>query len=164
MKRKKVTKQRGGKTHGWGSMKKHRGAGNRGGRGNAGSGKRADQKKPSYWNPRKPNGQKYGKDYFGKSGFHSIHDDKIAVINVRDLDMHIASWVTEKHATKSGEAYTIDLSVVGVLKILGSGQITKKVKVTVAHATAGAIEKISAVGGEVIVTVADKSSDAESKE
>ena len=31
-KKKKVTKQRGHKTHGWGSKKKHRGAGNRGGR------------------------------------------------------------------------------------------------------------------------------------
>ena len=45
--RKKVVKQRGSHTHGWGSKKKHRGAGNRGGRGMAGSGKRADQRKPS---------------------------------------------------------------------------------------------------------------------
>ena len=36
MARKKVVKQRGSKTHGWGSKKKHRGAGSRGGRGRAG--------------------------------------------------------------------------------------------------------------------------------
>ena len=43
-KRKKHTKMRAKTTHGYGSMKKNRGAGNRGGRGMAGSGKRADQK------------------------------------------------------------------------------------------------------------------------
>jgi large subunit ribosomal protein L15 len=48
--RKKNVKQRGSKTHGWGSMKKHRGAGNRGGRGKAGTGKRGDQKKPTIIN------------------------------------------------------------------------------------------------------------------
>ena len=56
-KKKKLVKQRGSKTHGWGSKKKHRGAGNRGGKGNAGSGKRADQKKPSFW---KSKDWKYG--------------------------------------------------------------------------------------------------------
>ena len=42
-KTKKVGKYRGSKTHGGGHMKKRRGAGNRGGRGMAGTGKRADQ-------------------------------------------------------------------------------------------------------------------------
>ena len=38
MKRKKAIKRRGaGRSQGWGSVKKHRGAGNRGGRGNAGA-------------------------------------------------------------------------------------------------------------------------------
>ena len=41
-KRKKNSRQRGEWTHGWGAKKKHRGAGHRGGRGNAGSGKRGE--------------------------------------------------------------------------------------------------------------------------
>ena len=57
-KRKKSRKLRGHKTHGYGSKKKHRGAGNRGGRGMAGTGKRAGQKKPSM-----------PEDYLGKKGF-----------------------------------------------------------------------------------------------
>ena len=61
-KRKKNTRMRGNTTHGWGSMKKRRGAGNRGGRGNAGTGKRADQKKPTIL-------KLYGNSYFGKHGF-----------------------------------------------------------------------------------------------
>ena len=59
-KRKKSTRQRAGTTHGYGSMKKHRGAGHRGGRGASGTGKRADSKKPSIWKQT---------DYFGKHGF-----------------------------------------------------------------------------------------------
>ena len=58
-KRKKNSRQHGSTTHGWGAMKKHRGAGNRGGRGLAGTGKRADQMKPLHWKER----------YFGKLGF-----------------------------------------------------------------------------------------------
>ena len=48
-KRKKFSRQRGGHTHGWGSKKKHRGSGNRGGKGMGGTGKRADQVKTLIW-------------------------------------------------------------------------------------------------------------------
>ena len=41
--KRKSNKMRARTTHGWGSMKKHRGAGNRGGRGNAGSTKQRAQ-------------------------------------------------------------------------------------------------------------------------
>ena len=43
--RKKVVKYRGHSNHGGGMRKKRRGAGSRGGRGNAGTGKRAGHKK-----------------------------------------------------------------------------------------------------------------------
>ena len=76
-KRKKATRQRGSKTHGWGSMKKHRGAGNRGGRGRAGSGKRGDAKKPSY--------QK--KAYLGGHGFKSKRDRKSTRLNSSHTDI-----------------------------------------------------------------------------
>ena len=71
-KRTKNSRQRAGTTHGWGSMKKHRGAGNRGGVGNAGSGKRGDSKKPSFWKKKK-----FGMHGFKKKGIcikiHSIN-------------------------------------------------------------------------------------------
>src|SRR3989344_760533 len=83
-KRKKSSRFRAHTTHGKGSMKKRRGAGNRGGRGRAGSGKRADQKKPSYW-----------KEDTGKYGFHSIHHKHLEVVNIRDLEEHKALWQRE---------------------------------------------------------------------
>ena len=58
-------RMRGTKTHGWGSKKKHRGAGNRGGRGMAGAGKRAEHKKTLIL-------KKYTNAYFGKKGSFSI--------------------------------------------------------------------------------------------
>ena len=154
MKQKKNKRQRGGKTHGWGAMKKHRGAGNRGGRGNAGSGKRADQKKPAYWDNSAPKkrGQKRGKDYFGKHGFASIHAHETVMLNVCDLDQFVAVWATEKKATKSGDTYTVDLTAMGVEKLLGTGAISKKVRVTVAAASPGAVEKVAAAGGVVTIT------------
>ena len=155
MKQKKIVRRRGGKTHGWGSMKKHRGAGNRGGRGNAGSGKRADQKKPMYWNDKKPVGsKKYGKSYFGKHGFNSIHEFDLQKINVQDLDARLPGFVAEKLAQKTGDTYTIDLKTLGIGKLLGTGTITKKVKVTVDAASAGAIEKVTAAGGSVSIKAA----------
>src|SRR3990167_9706986 len=78
--RKKDTGQRGSHTHGWGSKKKHRGSGNRGGKGMAGTGKRADTKKPSIWKS----------DYFGKHGFVSKTPKlKINPVNINFIEQHI---------------------------------------------------------------------------
>ena len=77
--RKKDVKQRGSHTHGWGSKKKHRGAGNRGGKGMASTGKRSDAVKPSFWKER----------YFGKHGF--VHHNAVehCSINVQDIDQQV---------------------------------------------------------------------------
>lgn len=153
MKRLKNVRQRASKTHGWGAMKKHRGAGNRGGRGNAGSGKRGDQKKPSYWNDKKPVGsKKYGKSYFGKHGFSSVWSKSPRGINVQDIERQLGSWAKDKKATKSADTYSIDLSKLGFHKLLGTGKVTQKLKITVLKATPSAIEKVNAAGGSVTVT------------
>jgi large subunit ribosomal protein L15 len=159
MKAKKVTKQRASKTHGWGSKKKHRGAGNRGGRGNAGSGKRGDQKKPAYWNPNKPVDQKRGKSYFGKHGFFSVTGKDVKALNVRYLDTQVVAWAAEKKVSKSGDVFIVDLKALGYGKLLGTGKITKKIKVTVAAATPSAIEKVNAAGGSITLTKAAEESE-----
>ena len=81
-KRKKAQKFRGKKKHGGGHKKKRRGAGNKGGKGMAGTGKRADQKKPSIL-------KEYGSSYFGKFGFHSIKKKKVKAINLEDIEKNI---------------------------------------------------------------------------
>lgn len=141
-KKKKVRNYRGSKTHGGGAMKKRRGAGSRGGRGRAGSGKRSDSQKPSYW-----------KDWeMGKHGFTSHSRNVVVATNVSDLHREIARLVEQGKATQKGSAFTIDLSDIGVDKLLGSGKITSAVHVTVKSASARAIEKVEAAGGSVSVS------------
>jgi large subunit ribosomal protein L15 len=133
-KRKKSTRMLAKTTHGYGSMKKNRGAGNRGGRGMAGSGKRADQKKPTIL-------KKYGPSYFGKSGFNRPQSvvKKLKIINLYEID---------KQATKKGEGYSFDASKYD--KVLGTGKLTKKIKITSKSFSKTALEKIKQTGGESI--------------
>ena len=142
-KRKKNSRQRGGHTHGWGSKKKHRGSGNRGGKGMAGPGKRADQLKPSIW----------GERYFGKLGFKKkgiVRD--INPINIIFLEENYENMLNDKQASKEGDIIIIDLNNIGYNKLLSKGKVTRKFKITTEYASAGAVEKISNAGGEVIVT------------
>jgi len=136
--RKKSVRYRGSKTHGCGSMKKRRGKGNRGGKGNAGSGKRADGKKPSFWND---------VDYFGKHGF-KFHGAKriINAINIRTL---YESFIN-KGLVKADD---IDLDKIGYNKLLGSGKVLGKLKIKSEYASASAVEKIKAAGGEITLTM-----------
>ncbi len=139
--RKKVLKHRGNHTHGWGAKKKHRGSGNRGGKGMAGSGKRADQKKPSIWKD---------KSYFGKHGFTSKSRTKVNAINITYLDMNADSLVAQKLISKEKDMYVVDLEKMGYNKLLGTGKVQHKFKITVLSASAKAVEKVAEQGGQVI--------------
>jgi large subunit ribosomal protein L15 len=133
-KRKKKSRMRGSKTHGWGAMKKHRGSGNRGGVGHAGTGKRADCKKPSFELP--------GKGYFGKYGFKKRRNRKeINIISLGEIDKKIEGWVKEKLAAKEGEFFVVELKNLGYHKVLSNGPLTKKIKIKANYASANAIEK-----------------------
>jgi len=139
-KRKKNSRQRGSKTHGWGAMKKHRGAGNRGGRGMAGTGKRSDSKKPSIWNKR----------YFGKRGFKSKKQGaKIKSFNLLDIEDNLDSLLKNKIIVKENDFYNIDAQKLGFNKLLSSGKVMNKLKIKVVFASKNAINKVKAAGGEV---------------
>ncbi len=129
-KRKKVVKMRGSKTHGYGSKKKHRGKGSKGGKGYAGSHKH----KWTYI-------VKYEPDHFGKHGFTSLKKVKmrrrIKIINVGEL---------EKIATGK----EIDLDAMGYTKLLGKGEVTKPFVVKISNFSAKAKEKIEAAGGKIL--------------
>jgi len=146
-KKKKNVKQRGHKTHGWGAKKKHRGAGNRGGRGMAGTGKRGDAKKPSIWKEK----------YFGIGGFHK-HGQKedIHLINISSIDEATDKLVAEGKMTKQGDTYSIDVSKLGANKVLGSGAVTKKLIVTSKYFSESAVKKIEAAGGKAVAAKKDE--------
>jgi large subunit ribosomal protein L15 len=116
-------------THGRGK-KGGRGAGLRGGRGNAGLLKH----KYTYMT-------KYMPDHFGKHGFKRPQSviKKENIINVGQLE--------EKFPGKKD----IDLSKEGFHKLLGGGTLSTKLKIMVNSASEKAIEKIKDKGGEVVL-------------
>jgi len=146
-KRKKNDRQRASKTHGWGSMKKHRGKGNKGGAGRAGSGKRADTRKPGLWKNEK----------FGKKGFVRRRikiEDK--TINLKDIKIKLLTFLKEKKAEKKQDTIEIDLQKIGYDKLLATGNVIEKYLIKVNKASNKAIEKIKNKGGEVILLGKEK--------
>lgn len=146
-KRKKDTRQRGSKTHGWGSMKKHRGAGHRGGRGAAGSGKRGDAKKPSIW-------QSFPKK--GKQGFSSKSRNVVVPITLAYLEKFSKTLEKEGYVKTDGKTTTINLEKAGYTKLLATGNVTKAWNITIANATPNAIEKVKKAKGSVTLTSDEK--------
>ncbi|HII29795.1 TPA: hypothetical protein HA317_01885, partial [Candidatus Woesearchaeota archaeon] len=136
----KHTRLRGNRTHGWGD-KKHRGSGNRGGKGNAGTGKRSDCRKPSVW--------KYP-ELFGKHGFRK-KNIKVTVkgVNVSYIEEHINSLISSGAAKESNGVFDIDLEKAGYNKLLGRGRVNKKLRIKTAYASKRAVEAVEKAGGSV---------------
>ncbi len=173
MPKKKVKKIRGSRTCGGGSHKKRRGAGHRGGRGNAGVHKHKYIKFVKL--------AKEGLYEFGKRGFtrpFSVRKDYLdekAVketlralkdkgklddytykflhsrpeLNVGDLD-EIIDKLVELGLAEKDDKYKVDLTVLGYSKLLGSGSVSKPIEVRVFEATEKAVSKIEAAGGSVL--------------
>lgn len=139
-KRNRQSRKQGSGTHGWG-RNKHRNSGQRGGYGNAGTGKKSHNKKPSIW----------ALDYFGKHGFVSRSRTHVAAITIKDVDQKLPGWVAKKQASQEGGTLVVDLGKLGYNKLIGTGNLTRKAKITVKTSSAGASKKIKAAGGELII-------------
>jgi len=127
----KIRKMRGSKTCGYGSKKKHRGKGSKGGKGYAGSHKH----KWTYI-------VKYEPDHFGKHGFVPPRKKQIKTINVGELEN-----VLKRLNLESNE---IDLSELGYEKLLGKGKVTKPFIIKVKEFSERAKNKIESAGGMII--------------
>lgn len=141
-KRSKLSRLRGSHTHGWGNKKKHRGAGHRGGRGNAGRGKHADHRRPSYAVKR---------IFLGHKGFfpHGQRGHENG-IDIEFLAQHIGQFVQQGVVEKKSDVYIVNLEKLGYRKVLGSGTISVKMKITADSFSQKAEEKIKGAGGEVV--------------
>ncbi len=132
-KRKKSSRFRGSHTHARGFKKKARGSGHRGGKGMAGTGKRADQRKTLILNlPYK---------YFGKDkALRRKQKPKLKSINLQQITSNLPSFPNDKES----------INLKGY-KILGEGDINKKLIIKASAASKSAIEKIKKSGGEIII-------------
>ncbi len=147
-KKRKTNKFRGSKTHGWGSKKKHRGKGSRGGKGNAGMGKRGQQKLTVLYAEGK---LPLGRADKGFTRHKSLIREK-KYINVGDLELYLERFEAMGVAEKKGDVYSVDLEKAGYDKLLGAGKITISIEARIAEATPKAIRKVEAAGGKVVIS------------
>ena len=138
MPRRKALKT-GSRTRGRGH-KKGRGAGLRGGRGNAGCHK---TKRIMY--------ERVGR-VWGAHGFKRPQTVVMAnnAINLKDIEESATEWVDQGNASKKGKTVSIDLKKMGYDKLLGTGVPSQAYKITISTASAKAVEKVEAAGGEII--------------
>ena len=138
MPRRKALKT-GSRTRGRGH-KKGRGAGLRGGRGNAGCHK---TKRIMY--------ERVGR-VWGAHGFKRPQTVVMAnnAINLKDIEESATEWVDQGNAYKKGKTVSIDLKKMGYDKLLGTGVPSQAYKITIGAASAKAVEKVEAAGGEII--------------
>ena len=145
--KKKVTKMRGSRTHGYGAGKKHRGAGHRGGRGNAGwGGKYKDTKQPSlikeihlHYVPkkyRKPMRPPIQTEYNG--------------VNIEYLEYYFDKLMEQGLIVEKDGYYEVDLKKLGYNKLLSKGTPTRKWRIITEFVSEKAKEKIENAGGEVV--------------
>lgn len=132
--------RRGTHTHGWGHKKKHRGSGNRGGRGNAGRFKHNKIKAiVEGWFIDKNKG-------FKQKGIIPV----IEPINIIQLEEMADSLVQQKLAKVEGGKIHINLAAIKKDKLLGTGKPKRAFVVTAKQFSEGAKKKIEAAGGQAI--------------
>jgi len=145
----KKKRQRGSRTHGGGSHKNRRGAGHRGGRGNAGS-RKHEQHHHGPWD---------------KHGFTRPDDvqEDVAEVDLQELDENAPLLAAEGVAEEADGTYRIDVREVvegghdvDVVKVLGSGQVRHELDLLADAFSDGAVEKVEAAGGSVELTVSGK--------
>lgn len=144
-------KYRGSRTCGGGTHKNRRGAGNRGGRGRAGANK--------HHFVRALKGG-YRKGYIRK-GFTRPNAvvESVSIVNVGELD-ELVSFLNDvevDYVSKDGDTFVVDLESIGIDKVLGSGTVKQKLRISASNFSAIAAEKIKAAGGECIVIGDEKS-------
>jgi len=137
----KVRRQRGSRTHGYGQIGQHRAGGGRGGHGKAG----LDKHKWTYI-------IKHDPDYFKKKGFVSARTlgRKVSIINVGKLDDLADKLESEKKLERKGKKIFLDLESLGYDKLLGTGEIIKPMLVKVASYSEAASRKLEEAGGQIL--------------
>jgi large subunit ribosomal protein L15 len=137
--KRKLRKQRGSRTHGYGVVGQHRGGGQRGGKGKTGLSKH----KWSYT-------IKYAPNHYGKHGFFSPNKRVMKTINVGKLDEQVTKFLSDDMAKKSEDGIVIDLNELGYEKLLGKGKATHPFIINVKYVSKSAAQKIKGAGGRIL--------------
>ncbi|MCW4032340.1 MAG: 50S ribosomal protein L15 [Candidatus Bathyarchaeota archaeon] len=137
--KRRVRKQRGSRTCGWGTSGQHRDGGMKGGRGKSGMRKHNWTYVIRYGLTRR------------KIGFSPINDiNKKPPINIGELDSKVDKLIAQGLAEKKGQKIEIDLTKLGYEKLLGSGKISRPIDIKVMKCSENAAKKIEEAGGSII--------------
>lgn len=134
----KRSKFRGSRSCGGGTHKNRRGGGSRGGRGHAGGCKHHFVR---YY----MKGMTYG-----KHGFHHDQQLQVKVLDIGSIDMMAESLLREGLATQKGDIISIDVTHLGIDKVLGSGSVRRKLHVAARAFSEQAKAKIEGAGGQTV--------------
>ena len=122
---------------------RNRGAGNRGGRGMSG------------WRFKKQKYLKIVKEhpeiFEDKKGFVPPKRREINAINLQQIEEHLDDWKEVGFVKEENGKLVINLVDLGYNKLLGKGKISAPLKIITQYASESAIEKVKAIGGEVII-------------
>ena len=142
----KVRRQRGSRTHGWGQVGQHRARGGRGGTGKAG----LDKHKWTYV-------VKHDPTYWLKIGFVSTRTlgKKVNIINIGKLDDLAAKLESTRKLEKKENKIFLDLKGLGYDKLLGTGKVAKSMIVKIESCSEAASRKLEASGGKILKETAD---------
>ncbi len=84
-----------------------------------------------------------------KRGFNNKFALKVGIVNVGDLEQYFEAG--EEVTSETLRARSLAKSGYDVLKVLGNGDLTKKLKVSAHRFSKSAQEKIEKAGGEIVV-------------
>lgn len=137
--KKRLKRIRGTRTCGGGSHKKRRGSGSRGGVGNAGA-----------YSHHVVRSLKMGII----KGMHISHQHKRhdeGTLNIGILEEMLEELIREGKAEEKADGIYLDVTELGIEKILGKGKVTKKLMLTANAVTETAKGKIESAGGTVSI-------------
>ncbi|MEM2188569.1 MAG: uL15 family ribosomal protein [Nitrososphaerota archaeon] len=135
----KSRKRRGSRTCGWGQIGQHRKSGSRGGHGHAGM-----HKHKWTWV------LKYDPDYFGKHGFYRPNKREIKAMNLTQLSTLVENLERRGELKLMNGMPVIDLSALGVGKLVGGGRVDRRLMVVVDSWTEKAERAIREAGGKLV--------------
>jgi len=141
--KKRIKRIRGTRTCGGGSAKKRRGKGSKGGSGHAGA-----YAHHVVWSLKR--GIRKGKN---KSQLPTYNRSDDTAVNVGDLEEILEELIERGKAEEKGDGIYLDANELGIQKILGKGEVTKKLMLKANKISKTAQEKIERVGGSVEIEV-----------
>jgi large subunit ribosomal protein L15 len=132
----KVRRLRGSRTHGWGQIGQHRSTGHKGGHGKAGLHKH-------HWTRT----VMFDDEHFGPGGFKPPKQNVTRRwVNVGELDDLFLKYGKVEEGKN-----VLDLDALGIDKLLGAGNLSKKYSIVTKAFAKNAKSKVESLGGEVIV-------------